>query len=86
MKMHIGQQRKDGKYPVQFVFPISGKRLSKVMTKDQIDEAIAKAERGGTPYHVTGYALLSKAGPIIGLGVLAAVAAFGSRRGGQGRS
>jgi hypothetical protein len=33
----VGAQRKDGKYPVQLVYPLSGRRISKLMTADQVD-------------------------------------------------
>jgi len=51
-KMFIGRMRRDGKFPVQFVFPISGKRSNNIMTKDQIDETIVTARRRGSPYIV----------------------------------
>jgi hypothetical protein len=34
----IGKARKDGKYPVQLVYPLSGNRLHKLMTEAQLAE------------------------------------------------
>lgn len=38
----VGAQRKDGRYPVQLIYPLSGKRLNKLMTQDQIDRLRAE--------------------------------------------
>jgi hypothetical protein len=37
------------------VYPQSGKRFNKLMTKEQIDAAIIDARRRGGEYYVTGY-------------------------------
>ena len=38
----VGEPRKDGKYPVQLVYPRSGVRMQKLMTQAQIDALAAK--------------------------------------------
>ncbi len=35
--VYVGRLRRDGKFPCQFVFPNSGKRLSKLKTAEQIE-------------------------------------------------
>ena len=37
-----GKLRVDGKIPTQFVYPISGRRITKLLTADQLDHAIAE--------------------------------------------
>jgi hypothetical protein len=34
--IYVQGQRKDGKYKVTYVFPVSGVRMSKIRTKEQI--------------------------------------------------
>lgn len=38
----VGIRRKDGKYPVQFVFPISGTRCNKLLSIEQVRELSGK--------------------------------------------
>ena len=33
---YVHQIRKDGKFPVTFVYPISGRKLSKLLSADQL--------------------------------------------------
>ncbi len=42
MNIYPGKIRKDGKIPVQFVFPISGQRHTRLMTPEQLLEAQIK--------------------------------------------
>jgi hypothetical protein len=40
MTAYVGQKRKDGKYPVKFCYPISGRIINKLIPADQIDEKL----------------------------------------------
>jgi len=42
--LHVGFPRRDGKYPVSYVFG-NGKRISKIYTPEKVAEAIAKLRR-----------------------------------------
>ena len=44
MILYVGEPRKDGKIPVTFVFPTSGKRLNKLLTREQFDAELPKAD------------------------------------------
>ena len=34
--MYIGRARKDGKFPVQYVYPLSGRRFNKIVPADKL--------------------------------------------------
>lgn len=53
--IRVGPRRKDGKYPVTFIFTSTGSRSDKIMTKEQIDASIQRARRGGSEPQVHGY-------------------------------
>jgi hypothetical protein len=55
-RMIVGHRRRDGKYPVKYVFASSGQRFNKLMTKEAIDADIRKSRMRGSPYTVVGYA------------------------------
>jgi len=40
---YVTGPRKDGKYAVQYVYPISGKRIHKLSTREQLDALLANA-------------------------------------------
>ena len=40
--MRVGRARKDGKFPVSYVFASSGTRFNKIMTREQIEADIAR--------------------------------------------
>lgn len=44
INVFVGKRRKDGKFPVTFVFPLSGARSSKIMTEEALDEFLAKTD------------------------------------------
>ena len=55
LRMVVGRPRRDGKYPVKYVFASTGKRINKVMTKEAIDQDIRDSRRRGSPMTVVGY-------------------------------
>jgi hypothetical protein len=40
----VGARRKDGRYPVSFVFKSSGRRINKILTADQLEEECRKED------------------------------------------
>jgi hypothetical protein len=43
--IRVGAPRRDKKYPVSFVFKSTGKRVNKVMTREQLDRELARSPR-----------------------------------------
>jgi hypothetical protein len=52
--IRVGQVRRDGKYPVTFLYQSTGNRLSKIMTAEQVREQWAKAEKEPGLYQISG--------------------------------
>ena len=42
-RVFVGAQRKDGLFPAQYVFPLSGKRIKKLLRQSQVDALLACA-------------------------------------------
>lgn len=53
--IRVGPRRKDGKYPVTFIFTSTGSRSNKLLTKEQLDADIQASRRRGLEPEVHGY-------------------------------
>jgi len=53
--IRVSRPRRDGKYPVSFVFKSSGQRLNKIYTRAQLDQAIEDSRSRGVPLEIVGY-------------------------------
>ena len=40
--IRVGKIRKDGKYPVAFIFKSTGRRINSILTKEKLDAEVSK--------------------------------------------
>ncbi len=54
--LYVGTMRRDGKYPVTYVFPASGKKIRKILTLEKLQEEGKTCDiRQGSGTHLAAY-------------------------------